>query len=340
MGSSTTVKVPSLGGWYGLTAAPGCKRIGNGLSLLVDVYLPFWVDPTHKNGTYGFNLFVPSNTTAAILDAVLPAIYSSNKHLSKKMNRCSFQQISTLLCRRSIPSLRPSERTNVSFCQDLQANFGAAEPANDLLVGAFSEILAGSGDDGSNFTEIYVSFFNTTKKESFNSTADRYLQTRRRCLATWNITRTTILMSNATILQSAEEARATEFQQLIYNNGLDLYVFSQFLGEYAPTIREAWRDPLPYSNDTHSQYTPAVNTVTPLVAAMLWARIVSANGIERPNFANLSEASPSEIQYWRDPSQITTEKEVVTVRTSPWLIFILAIHPVLTAMAVLIKALL
>lgn len=46
IGGLTTVKVPSLGGWYGLTAAPGYQRIGNGLSLLVDAYLPFWIDPT------------------------------------------------------------------------------------------------------------------------------------------------------------------------------------------------------------------------------------------------------------------------------------------------------
>lgn len=107
----------------------------------------------------------------------------------------------------------------------------------------------------------------------------------------------TTLLSNATILQTAEEARAAEFQRLVYNHGLDLSMFSQFLGEYAPTIREAWRDPLPYSNDTHPQYTPAVNTVTPLVAAMLWARMFSANGRERPNFANFSETTPSEVQY-------------------------------------------
>jgi len=114
---------------------------------------------------------------------------------------------------------------------------------------------------------------------------------------------------------------------------------------YAPTIREAWRDPLPYSNDTVLQYTPAVNTVTLLVATMLWALIASAYGMERRNCAYITEATTFEttapdVQYRSDPSQITTMKEVVTVSRSFWLIFILAIHPISTAMAVLIKALL
>ncbi len=41
IGGFTTVQVPSVGGWYGMTAAPGYQRIGNGLSLLVNIYLPF-----------------------------------------------------------------------------------------------------------------------------------------------------------------------------------------------------------------------------------------------------------------------------------------------------------
>jgi len=67
--------------------------------------------------------------------------------------------------------------------------------------------------------------------------------------------------------------------------------------------------------------------------------------MERRNSAYLSEVTTSDVktsdvQYWRGPDQITTYKIVVTVERSFWLIFILAIHLVLTAIAVLIKALL
>ncbi|KAL8773554.1 MAG: hypothetical protein Q9209_001659 [Squamulea sp. 1 TL-2023] len=57
---------------YGVTAAPGYQLIGNGLSLLVTVYFPFWLDPA-VGRTYGFNLFVADNNTAAIFDAPLPS---------------------------------------------------------------------------------------------------------------------------------------------------------------------------------------------------------------------------------------------------------------------------
>ncbi len=342
IGGSTTVKVPSLGGWYGLTAAPGYQRIGNGLSLLVGIYLPFWIDPTRTNGTYGFNLLVPSSTTAAILDAPLPTnLLQLQASLKGDESLQLSAEVNAIVS--EINPITPSERSNAMFWQDLEADYHEHGSATDLLSGAFSEMWAGSGDTNQNFTEIYVAYFNTTREETFNSTAVRYVQTRRSCLATWNITRTNILLSNANILETAEEAKAAEFQGLLLHNAIDM--FSPFLGEYAPTIREAFHDPLPFSNDTKLQYSPTVNTVTPLVAAMLWARIVSAYGMERRNSAYLSEVTTSDVktsdvQYWRGPDQITTYKIVVTVERSFWLIFILAIHLVLTAIAVLIKALL
>ena len=57
---------------FGPTAAPGLQLIGNGLSLLVNVYLPFWTHPA-LGRTYGFNLYVLDNSIAAILDAPRPA---------------------------------------------------------------------------------------------------------------------------------------------------------------------------------------------------------------------------------------------------------------------------
>lgn len=336
IGGSTTVQVLSVGGWYGMTAAPGYQRIGNGLSLLVNIYLPFWVDPANTNGTYGFNLFVPNGTVAAVLDAPLP---TSLLQLQASLKGDESFEVSAEVDATvsELNSIAPSERDNATFWQDLENSFSNGfedTSPSDLQSGAFTQMYTGFGDSNASYTEIYVSFYNITRNESFKSTAERYSQTRRKCHAAWNVTRTSILLNNATILQTGEEAKASEYQGLSFKYPLVLSMFSKFLGEYAPTIRARWPDPLPYSNFTNPQYIPPVNTIPPLIAAMLWARIVSAYGAER------SVLPPSDFAYYRDLSQITTQKEVVTVRRSAWLIFILAIHPVLTTMAVLIKALL
>ena len=69
---TSTATLNSIPGSIGLTASPGNQRIGSGISLLVEAYLPFWTD-LDVNRTYGFNMFIASNTTTAILDAPLPS---------------------------------------------------------------------------------------------------------------------------------------------------------------------------------------------------------------------------------------------------------------------------
>lgn len=289
IGGSTTVQVPSVGGWYGMTAAPGYQRIGNGLSLLVNIYLPFWVDPANTNGTYGFNLFVPNGTVAAVLDAPLP---TSLLQLQASLKGDESFEVSAEVDATvsELNSIAPSERDNATSWQDLENSFSNGfedTSPSDLQSGAFTQMYTGFGDSNASYTEIYVSFYNITRNESFKSTAERYSQTRRKCHAAWNVTRTSILLNNATILQTGEEAKASEYQGLSFKYPLVLSMFSKFLGEYAPTIRARWPDPLPYSNFTNPQYIPPVNTIPPLIAAMLWARIVSAYGAERSVFTPL-----------------------------------------------------
>ena len=71
IGGFTTIGVRSTDVKFGLTAAPSYQLLGNGLSLLVEVYLPFWIKPG-LGRAFGFNLYIADNKTAAIPDAPLP----------------------------------------------------------------------------------------------------------------------------------------------------------------------------------------------------------------------------------------------------------------------------
>ena len=52
---------------WGFVSRPGWPWSGNGLSGAIDAYVPFW-NEVDIGRTYGYNLFVASNTTAALLD--------------------------------------------------------------------------------------------------------------------------------------------------------------------------------------------------------------------------------------------------------------------------------
>ena len=70
-GSRSAVYIRAQDSDWGFVTAPGWPSSGNGLLLAVNAYVPFWEDPA-VNRTYGYNLFVVSNTTAAVLDTPFP----------------------------------------------------------------------------------------------------------------------------------------------------------------------------------------------------------------------------------------------------------------------------
>ena len=163
------------------------------------------------------------------------------------------------------------------------------------------------------------------------------MSTRRPCVGVWSLTRNNVRLVDVTSLQPAEDVDVT--QQRIIMNGMNMIrpLFLQFLGEYDWKTRERWDQPLPGTLDSGGspQFYPIFNTRPALVAAMLWARITSENGPERPKVSGFELRYTS---YVKNAGDITIVKKIVTLRRSPWLIIVLAIHPILTVLAVLVKA--
>ena len=341
IGGFTTIGVQSTDATFGPTAAPGYQLIGNGLSLLVQVYLPFWIKPS-LGRTYGFNLYIADNRTAAILDAPLPQDLlrlqaSLNDHesmnVTAKVNATVTESI----------DISPSERYDYhGYWYGKESVFNQSGLTPDEMTNETRQNIWAGTDMNQvtlnyNYTEIFLSLWNDTQGQTFYSEAERFVSTRRTCVGVWNLTRSNVYLVDVTSLQPADEVDIT--QQRIIVNGMNMIrsIFLQFLGEYDWKTRERWDQPLPGTSDSGGppQFYPVFNTRPALVAAMLWARITSENGPERPRVSGYELRYTS---YSKDAGDIKIAKQIVTLQRSPWLIVVLAIHPLLTVLAVLAKA--
>ena len=190
-----------------------------------------------------------------------------------------------------------------------------------------------------NYTEVFLSLWNDTKSQTFYSEAERFVSSRRTCVGVWNLTRSNVYLIDVTSLQPADQIDLT--QQRMIENGMNMIrpLFLQFLGEFDWKTREQWDQPLPDSSASGGppQFYPTLNTRPALVAAMLWARMTSENGPERPRVSGYELEYTS---YLKAASDINLVKQVVTLRRSPWLIAVLAVHPLLTVLAILAKSML
>ena len=341
IGGFTTIGALSTDATFGPTAAPGYQLIGNGLSLLVQVYLPFWIKPS-LGRTYGFNLYIADNRTAAILDAPLP------KDLLRLQASLDGHESMTITAKVNATvtesvDISPSERYDFDgYWHEKEVLFNQSGLIPDDVTNETRQnIWAGTNMNqvtlNYNYTDIFLSLWNETQGQTFYSQAERFVSTRRTCVGVWNLTRSNVYLVDVTSLQPADEIDVT--QQRIIVNGMNMIrpIFLQFLGEYDWKTRERWDQPLPGTSDLGGspQFYPVFNTRPALVAAMLWARITSENGPERPRVSGYELKYTS---YVKDAGDIKIAKKVVTLQRSPWLILVLAIHPILTVLAVLAKA--
>ena len=328
VGGSTSRTVPSSDIRFGFTAAPGYQLIGNGQSLVVNAYLPFWTEPV-LNRTYGFNLYVPDNETAAVLDAPLP---ENLRSLQAMLGVNEFLLLTAQVRATVTQSIDPSasERNDSKYWEAKRNLFPDFSQSVSSFHNVNQSMWIGSNVNGTNYSETFLSVFNTTLNQSFESGAERFVSTRRTCVGTWKITNADITLTQVENLQSIDELQGTD-QTIIKNVTLNINdMFLPLLGEYDWVTRVNWYQPFAATG----QYFPAHNTRPSLVACMLWARITSSHGPERPHDA-LDSTS-----YWIDSDNIRTTKSVVTLRRSSWLMFIMVIQPVLTILAVLGKAVL
>lgn len=182
----------------------------------------------------------------------------------------------------------------------------------------------------SNVSEIFISIW-SKPDETFNATAQRYVQTRRYCWGQWNITATNITLIRAQLLEDNTNRRPPPDQRLIQgHNGLtaanDL---GRWFSELIPEFNYKWY-PRPGVRDT--------NTFPALVAAMVWGRVITFAGAEKTGLP-LDRAAATEpfVRYTKQPRELDITLNAIALHPSFWLLFVLLINPVFTLLCTIFK---
>ncbi|KAL8773634.1 MAG: hypothetical protein Q9203_004347 [Teloschistes exilis] len=289
------------------------------------------------NRTYGFNLYIPNNSTAAILDAPLPEDLTS---LQTSLQNDQSMIITTNVNATVTENMNPStaERNDGNYWQEIRASYANTEKElkQQTDVGALHSGMWWGQKDLTNWTVVYLSRWNTSEGQTFRSQAERFVTTRRTCIGTWNITRNNASLIHVPGLDPGVVHGKN--QTVIQNNYLSIIeMFYQFMGEFDWISRRRWNQRLPASSPADPEFIPTINTRPALVAAMLWSRLVSVDGPER--WTNDQPAYP-DLAYRIRSQDIRLVKSGRTLRGSSGPMAILMIHPILTIAAVLMKALL
>ena len=319
---------------FGFTASPGNQRIGDGLTLLPDLYRPFWVDPA-INRTYGFNLFIESNNTAVIPDTPYPSYLTAlQANLAEKESINLTATVNATVARMVNPT--PEQRGSNDYWQSVQDYFGHAWVQHGITT-ANNAIWAG-GNGIANFSMVFLSAWNESKSETFFSEALRIENSRSIYQATWNVTNTDATLISAKAVAPTTPGYRPANQRIIQHEflGIDT-MFANFLGEYDWHNRAGWfQFPYPTALGQPEKWSLDVNTVPALSAAMIWARATSLEGGDRPN---RNPDAVAHTMYSKAERDISTIKFIPTLKRSPWLLVVLCINPALALACMVLKVL-
>lgn len=325
---------------FGYTASPGNQRIGDGLTILSDLYRPFWIDPV-INRTYGFNLFIASNDTAVIPDTPYPSYLEPLQSGLADAESINLTAVVNATVSRLV-NPTSEERGSSAYWQSIQDFFGHDwVERGDNIAGANNGIWAGQWDSGGmawNYSVMFFSAWNTTKNESFFSEALRLETHRSIYRATWNVTKAGTTLVYAEVVPSSTPGYTEASQDIVQREllGIDT-MFPNFLGEYDWHNRAGFfQFPYPTLPGEPEKWTLDVNTVPALSAAMIWARITSLMGGDRPN---RNPVSVAHTEYDKSGQEISMVRFIPTLQRSPWLLLVLCVNPVLSTACLILKIL-
>ena len=319
-GGESSFQIASNPSFFGLVDAPGYQQVGvGGLSHLAKAYTPYWIDPGF-NRTYGFNLYVESNTTAAVLDAPFPEVVRA---IQADLRLGDFVLLTADVngtVSENVP-LDPAIQSNATWWNQTYEEYGSSGPEDKLYVwsNTTTAMLAGTNTDLNN-SQIFLSWWNAANS-TFEASAQRFISTRRLCTGTWKVTQDGISLQTATILQDGAEATITQDQSLIQENPIFLSVFFfTVLAEY------------------NYAFHPSVPVHT-LTACMLWSRLVCNVENRVPGNTTVDEQD-YDSSFLKSAESITTIRYSLTLTRSSWLLAVLIVQPTLTLLAALGKVLL
>ena len=316
--------------YFGITGPPGTQNIGYGVSLFVNATLS-WFDDTGFDRVYGFNMYVASVNTTAMLDGPMPSFVSARqKGLRSGQSLSLTAEVTATVCNLSF-SLDRSRA-------DLDHTFGDAVGNNsynsafDQFVYTANQFLGLMTSTSWDFSTVWMSWWQVSQQQTFGSQVRQYNLTRQRMIGTWDITANSVSLQNATFLHSI-----TKNQTILNDNLLgagDLYISA--LTEYDYLFRGLivgyW------TKRNNSKYSEFVKTDSTLVAAMIWSRITSLDG---PEGWGLDTSDPKPINHnlYYYVTNATEQFTRITLERSTWALFlILATNPLLLLFSLVVSA--
>ena len=351
VGGSSTKEVTFPSGTFGYSATPGNQRIGDGLTLLSDIYRPFWIDPAIPKA-YGFNLYIASNDTAVIPDTPYPS-YLSSIQASLSLGELIQLHATVNATVSTLANPTSAQRNSTDYWRSISDQFGhdVTISATSGASGAKNALLAGMGSNlRSNFSIAFYSAWNETRNETFFSEAIRVENYRALYQVSWNVSSSSTNLTGCMPVNSAitdlstamDPASRNANQTLIQNQYLGIQeIFTPFLGEYDWHNRDfngAFDYPYPTAPSEPERWEAGgkerVNTLPALSAAMIWARTTSYNGGDRPN------RDPDRVvltMYDKPANEVQMVKTIPTLRRSWMLVIVLCVNPVIAVLCLLLK---
>lgn len=376
IGGVTTLNDVSGSGTFALTGPPGSEDIGlAGMALFFNATLPWWTNPLPTTGAFGFNLNVESNDRAALLDGPTPEFVSylqsrlqpgdtmtldatvnatvcdmvidlSNKtrpaDVAYWYNNTFGQLVPTWSPNVSTDSMTPKELTDY-YWSIYNTSEISPDPVPSIMFGMmippneYNWIWNSSFIMTSRWNRSNTDHYDSTKNETFGSHAQAFHTTRQKYRAEWKLTKTSIFLESANVLPNGLLTDNISLA-LIESNFITLYDFypRMFL-EYD------WKYFGDRGTPTQRENSPTAQSIyiksdTTLVAAMLWSRLTSIDGLGN-HFFNVTNVlgragAPEALRYPSDSSyRITTP----TLKRNWVLAMVLAVNPSILLFTLLVR---
>ncbi|KAL9003952.1 MAG: hypothetical protein Q9188_003201 [Gyalolechia gomerana] len=258
---------------------------------------------------------VASNTTAALPDTPEWETIWNLSHTLRLGQSVTFNTTVDATVA-EYKEIQASERDDPRFWADLEAR-GFVNKTIDMGYNLCSQITA---TGSKNYTKILLSIWDLTN-ETFSSTAQRFVQTRRLCQGTCSLSAANVTLIEAQLLHQTDDHLV--IQEM---GGLNL---GRWFTVLLPEYNYSWYPP----ENPHQ-----VNTFPPLVASILWARIVSHNGHQNVNRADQDRQHAERTFYTKSGRQVHMRRRFLTLQRSRWLLVVMSIHLVPVMLATFVKA--
>jgi hypothetical protein len=301
---------------FGPVGAPGVQGIGNGLSLMVNASLPFFMEPK-LHQAYGFNTYSAENATMLFLDGPFP---ESVTHIQQGLgpnDQFEFEaRVAGFVA--SSGDVTPAMRAyqNSSSFQNDHPTFNAHEVP--LYPGEFSLL-----NENLNYTTLFVSVWGAQldgQQKTFGEGLREIQVARKWCRASWTISKATANLKAANFTESTYID-----QDVLTNNFMALAGFRYQINEF---ITQPVHSSL---NNPHR-----IDLTVPAVGAAVWSRITALDG---------HREHKTLVQYPYNESMMAYQAQLESVRVSipalkrqAGLFIVLAIFPVATFWVVAVRA--